>query len=198
MSSEQETREAVAAAKEAGVSAEGRDNMDKIRDLLFGSQVRDMEAGLARLEERLLREMGTIREEFRSRLETLESFVRTELETLSEQLGSEKDQRSEAVKDLAAELAGTVKAFDQKVRDLDKQSNAVAKDLRDQLHAQSKRLTDEAVKRQEEAIRAFQDTTNRIRAEYVDRSDLSRLFTQVAVRLNAALADSLFSGGEEK
>lgn len=172
--------------------------MEKIRDLLFGSQVRDIESSLARLEERLLREVSNARDEFRSRLDSLESFMRTELETLSNQLGSEKDQRTEAVKEVEADLESAVKSSDQKALDLDKKIQATAKDLRDQLLAQSKRLTDDAVKRQEDALKTLQDTANQIRADYVDRSDLSRLFTEVAVRLDAALADSLVSGAEDK
>ncbi len=192
-----ETKEAAVPEKEVRVAANGKESMEKIRDLLFGSQVRDVESSLARLEERLLRELTNARDEFRSRMDSLESFVRSELETLSKQLGSEKDERSESVKEVAEDLGSAVKTFDQKAVDLDSKIQAAAKDLRDQLHSQSKRLTDEALKRHEEALKTFQDSANQIRADYVDRSDLSRLFTEVAVRLDTALADSLVSEVED-
>ncbi len=39
-----------------GVAAQAGGNVDKIRDILFGSQMRDYETRFARLEESLLRE----------------------------------------------------------------------------------------------------------------------------------------------
>lgn len=204
MSREKETKETkeakgtAAPETDSRVSANGKESMEKIRDLLFGSQVRDVESSLNRVEERLLREVNDARDEFRSRMDSLESFVRGELETLSNQLASEKEQRSEEVKGVAADLESAMKTFDQKAVDLDKKIQTTAKELRDQIHSQSKRLTDEALKRHEHALTTFQDSANQIRTDYVHRSDLSRLFTEVAVRLDAALANSLVSEVEEK
>ncbi|MBM3300407.1 MAG: hypothetical protein FJY85_10670, partial [Deltaproteobacteria bacterium] len=47
---------------------EGRENLDKIRELLFGPQVRTFNQRFSRLEDRLVREMGDLRDEVRKRV----------------------------------------------------------------------------------------------------------------------------------
>ena len=69
--------------------------MDKIRDILFGSQMRDYDKRFTRLEERLSQDAITLREELKKRLDTLEAFVRQEGESLSQRLKNEKTERTE-------------------------------------------------------------------------------------------------------
>ena len=60
----------------------GGGNVDKIRDILFGSQMRDYESRFARLEETLVKENAEIRETNRRRFEQLEAFVRKEFDSI--------------------------------------------------------------------------------------------------------------------
>jgi len=50
-------------------------NVDKIRDILFGSQMRDYDKRFGRLEDRLIKDAESLREEMKKRFETLEAFV---------------------------------------------------------------------------------------------------------------------------
>ena len=50
-------------------------NVDKIRDILFGTQMRDFEKRFSRLEETVAKQMETMREDMTKRLDTLSSFV---------------------------------------------------------------------------------------------------------------------------
>ena len=77
-------RRSPAAAKHKGVSPahsqpEGAGNIDKIRDILFGSNMRDYEQRFSRLEEALKKESADLRDTTRRHLEALETFVHTEL-----------------------------------------------------------------------------------------------------------------------
>jgi len=71
----------------------GAGNVDKIRDILFGTQMRDYEQRFARLEETLLREAADLRESTRKRFDALESYMRKEFEALESRLKSERDER---------------------------------------------------------------------------------------------------------
>ena len=71
----------------------GAGNVDKIRDILFGTQMRDYEARFARLEETLVKETVEIRETNRRRFEQMEGFIKRELESLQTRLKSERDER---------------------------------------------------------------------------------------------------------
>src|ERR1700735_4587522 len=67
-------------------------NVDKIRDILFGSQMRDYEARFARLEETLIKETLEIRETNRRRFDQLETFIKREFETVQAKFKAERDE----------------------------------------------------------------------------------------------------------
>src|SRR5579863_8550038 len=73
----------------------GVENLDKVRDILFGSQIRDNERRFSRLEERVAKETADLREESRKRLESLDGYVRKELQSLLERVKGEQSQRAE-------------------------------------------------------------------------------------------------------
>jgi hypothetical protein len=66
--------------------AAGAGNLDKIRDILFGAQMRDYERRFFRLEERVTKEAHEAREDIRRRFDTLESFIKQELTALGDRL----------------------------------------------------------------------------------------------------------------
>ncbi|MEQ1728459.1 MAG: hypothetical protein ABL982_08755 [Vicinamibacterales bacterium] len=69
-------------------------SLDKVRDILFGNQMRDVERRFSRLEERLVKETADRKDEVRKRLDTLEAYVRGENESLEGQIKSERGDRS--------------------------------------------------------------------------------------------------------
>lgn len=76
-----------------GSDAEGvaGGNLDKVRDLLFGGQMRDYNRKFARLEERLTKETADLRDDVKQRLAGLEAYLKAEVESLSERLRSEQE-----------------------------------------------------------------------------------------------------------
>ena len=54
-------------------------SVDKIRDILFGTQIKSYEARFARLEESIARDLAEMKDAASRRFETLESFVRRKL-----------------------------------------------------------------------------------------------------------------------
>src|SRR5208283_6132020 len=65
-------------------------NVDKIRDILFGSQMREYEKRFTRLEEQVAKSLDGIREDVKRRLDSLEAFTQQEVESLSQRLKNEK------------------------------------------------------------------------------------------------------------
>ena len=51
-------------------------NLDKVRDLLFGGQMRDYDRRFARLEERLVKETTELRDDVKKRLGALEAYMK--------------------------------------------------------------------------------------------------------------------------
>ena len=65
--------------------------VDKIRDLLLGTQIRNYDQRFARLEDTLAREAAEMKESVRRRFESLEAAFKKETETLAARLKSERE-----------------------------------------------------------------------------------------------------------
>ncbi len=75
----------------------GGANLDKVRDILFGSQLREVERRFARLEERLVKDTNSLKDDVKKRLDALELYVRNETESLTGQIKSEHEDRVDSV-----------------------------------------------------------------------------------------------------
>lgn len=170
-------------------------NLDKVRDLIFGGQMRDYERKFARLEERLAKETTDLREEVRRRLTALETYMKTEVESLSERLRLEQDGRTSADKDLGRELRDTSQQLDQRISQLDDFVARGQRDLRQQLHAQHQELGDDIRSRVEDVLVRLAHEAQELRSDKTDRKALAALLTEMAMRLTAEVG-ALGSGDE--
>ena len=162
-------------------------NLDKVRDLLFGGQMRDYDRKFARLEERLVKETSELREEVKKRLGALESYMKSEVESLSDRLKAEQDSRSASAKDLARELRETAQQFEQKTSQLDDLVARTQRELRQQLHAQTQELAEDIRQRVEDVLARVAREAHDLRTEKADRGALAALLTEMAMRLTGEL-----------
>ena len=171
-------------AQLAVADAAGSGNLDKVRDILFGNQVREQEKRFTRLEERLVKECTNLRDETRERLESLEMYIQKEVESLTARLKTEQAERDTAVQELAQEIKTITKSLEKKIAQLEEQSTQSQRDLRQQILDQSKSLSDVIRQKYEEASAALEREAQELRIDKTDRSTLASLFTEMAMRLN--------------
>jgi hypothetical protein len=158
-------------------------NVDKIRDILFGSQMRDYDKRFGRLEDRLIKDAESLREEMKKRFETLEAFVQKELESLGVRLKTEKAERAEADKELGVTHRDAAKAFDKRLGSLDDQLTGDTAELRARILEQSKALTSEIAEKSREVKKLLDQEVEALRADKADREGLGDLFTEFGLRL---------------
>ncbi len=158
-------------------------NIDKIRDILFGSNMRDYEQRFARLEEALKKESSDLRDTTRRHLEALESFVHKELAALEVRLNTERDERSESHTRLAAELSSASSTIHRKIGDLENHEAQAKREIRNDLLQQSKELTDAIRAKGEELIALLERRAQELQHAKTDRAALAGLFNEVALRL---------------
>lgn len=171
-------------AKSLSASKSGGESLDKVRDILFGSQAREYEKRFARLEERLLNEASDLREDLKRRFDTLEAYIKKEIESLTGRLQAETDQRAESAKQVSAELKDTALAFERKTGQLGEHQTRSERELRDQILDQSKSISDEIRQKHEALTALLERSTSELRNEKTDRAALASLFMEVAMRLN--------------
>lgn len=159
-------------------------SVDKIREILFGIQMRDYEKRFARLEERLLKEASDLREETKHRFDSLELYIKHELEALGERVVAEQDSRVDSVEQLSKGVKETFRAVDKKTAQMDEHSARAQRELREQMLEQSKTLSNDLRQKYSELLAALEREATELRADKTDRSALAALFTEVAMRLN--------------
>lgn len=159
-------------------------SMEKVRDILFGTQMRDQERKLNQLDARLRRDTDALRDEVRKRLDVLEDYIREELETLSTRIKREEGSRTSADDNLAQQLDGAVKKLERRLSQLSDQSSEEQRGLRQQLLDQSRSLNDDLQRRFDEAISHIDQSIGKQRLQQVDRSTLSTMLMETAMRIS--------------
>ena len=169
--------------KPAGVEPD-MGNIDKIREILFGSNMREYDRRFSRVEEQLVKESHELREDTRKRFEALEAFVKAELAALIERLQAEQRTRDDAVSGLWRGVHESSQALSAKLGEAQEQTARAQSELRQQILSQSKDLNDEMRRRQDEVLALIQREVADLNHGKTDRSSLATLLTEMAMRLN--------------
>jgi uncharacterized protein YicC (UPF0701 family) len=157
--------------------------VDRIRDILFGSQMRDYDGRFQRLDERLAREAAELRNDVQKRIDALEGFFKGEIEAVRNRLGAEQSERAQHVEKLARDLADTARSLDAKINSLGEQSGRELQDLRQQLLNQANALTAEIREKHEHVQAGLARESEQIRNAMTGREALSEMLSEVALRL---------------
>ena len=167
----------------AGDPLAGGASLDKVREILFGVQMREYDKRFARLEDRLVKETADLKEDVRRRLAALEQYVKHEVEALGERLSAEHGERVEDARGLGEQLREAARSFEKKTAAMDDQSARAQRELRQQILEQQQRLTEEMQQRHHELLQALSRDAAELRDEKADRAALASLFTEMAMRL---------------
>lgn len=159
-------------------------NLEKIKDLLFGTQVREYEKRFNHLEERLSVECANLREETHRRFDVIEQYIHQQIESLNTALRTEQNQRDEAIRGLDENLKTIARLLEKKVTQLDEQTAQQQRELRQQLLEQAKTLNDEIQQRYQEVLATSERRVQELRAEKADRGALASLLREMAMHLN--------------
>ena len=160
-------------------------SLGKVRDILVGSQMRELDKKFSRLEERLVKECSDLRNETRKRLDTLENYIKEEADSLSFRAKNEQVKRDEAVKAINEEQRKLAESLEQKMDEIDEQASKTQRELRQQIFSQSQTLHDDIRQKYEEIVTLLERETYELKNEKTDRTHLAALFSELALRLNS-------------
>ena len=162
----------------------GAASLDKVRDILFGGQMRDVDRRFARLEERLLKETNDIKEDVKRRLDALERYVRQENESLAGQIKAEHDDRVGSDNRLDRDLKDATQALEKRISALDDQLAKSQRELRQLMLEQQQQLSADIRQKIDEVLAALAREAHELRTDKADRSALAAMLTEMAMRLN--------------
>ena len=89
-------------------------NLEKVRDLLFGENIRESERKFSSIENRVRKESNELRDETNKRFDSLENYIKTEILDLSEQLKRESETREDNFISLSNDIKEAGKTFEKK------------------------------------------------------------------------------------
>ncbi len=158
-------------------------NVDKIREILFGGQMRDYEQRFADLETRLTKNVELISSNFEKRMERLDTFARRELDKLAEQVKEERKARREEGKQGSKELKAVADQVETWCAELEEQIGGEAQELRGLLQEQSEELSGMIQDTHEQLSKNLTAEARNLEDGKLAREDLAALLTEVALRL---------------
>ncbi|ANO52469.1 hypothetical protein [Woeseia oceani] len=168
----------------ADATDEANANVDKIRDILFGGQMRDYEQRFTTLEKRLSQNIENVGKDLERRIERLDTFAKREIEKLSEQIKTERKDRIADSKQGSGELNEFSNQVESWFAEVEEKLTEEVKDIREAANEQNNELTALMRQTQEQLQASLDRQTGELSDSKVAREDLAALLTEVALRLN--------------
>lgn len=161
------------------------DQMNRVRELLFGKKTRQMESHMAKLEAKLAADHQHLREEVSERFEALETYLKSELKALFEVAQREEEARTEGDRDLDLRLQSANSSLLDQLTSLRKRLEQSDREHREELLAMRQKLSEDLRKRTEELEAELRLTSQSLSSGKTDRSTMAALLNDMALRLAA-------------
>lgn len=171
------------AAFDSLVDSPPQENLDRIRNILFGAQSRDYEQRLQKLEQRIGSEAAALRGEIEKRFDSLDNLVRKQMELIQEKLRSEHGERREGVTKLGDAIDTLGKSSERRSRQIEELVARVQRELRQELIEQVSSVSEELEKRHADIGKQIERETQALRAAKLDRAGLAHLLSDLVTRI---------------
>ena len=159
-------------------------DLEKVRDLLFGSEVRATRTRFSRVEDRLNSEVSRLRQEVTARFDAFEEKLTRELDEAQSRIDDERRARETAVHEVVDGLKNVAGGLEEKIGQLDESAtqerDALAEEttrLREELNRGLQTLRSGLLESREKALDEMHDRK-------ADRKVIAGLFAEFATRLS--------------
>ena len=177
------------------------ENVDRIREILFGAQMREYAQRFAQLEERLLRETSDLKGEVRRRLDSAEAYTKQEIESLADRQKAERTERTEVIDRISRNQSEETVALERRLVQSDEQLAKDLREIRQLMLERHRNLLDELT----QCVGRLEVLQNRrldeLHAGSVDRLALANLLSEVSMRIRGdfqvpGMEDMINAGAE--
>ena len=159
------------------------ESLDKVRDILFGGQMRAVESRLQGLEERIMREQAAMRSDFNKQLADFDASAKRDAQTLGERLVAERTKRTEDLKALSAEMKEALRSLEKRHVKLEELSGMADAEIRAQILQQSRAISAELERLSQRVTADLNREVTALRTDKTDVSAIVSVFSDMATRL---------------
>ncbi|MBL7000023.1 MAG: hypothetical protein ISR73_09210 [Gammaproteobacteria bacterium] len=160
-------------------------NVDKIRDILFGNQMRDYDRKFNQLEERIASDLSNLRKENALQIESLQTFLESEIEILGSKLSSEEKTRVNEMDNLDELISKNVRQIDQKISELGSTLDTQTRETNQKMLKQSQDFNTELASQIEQTRKRLDDYKQDLSSGKVDKSVLAEMLNTLALQINS-------------
>ena len=164
--------------------SEQPESLDQVRDILFGGQMRMVDARLRSLEERIALEQTTMRNELGRKITELEEASKKEFATHAERLSTERAKRADDLKALSVELKESLKNLERRHVKFEEATSLADSEVRDQLMKHSASFSAELSRTSERLTTELDRAASALRADKVDTTTLAATLNEMATKLS--------------
>ena len=161
------------------------ESLDQVRDILFGGQMRMVDARLQGLEARMQQEQASMRAEFTRELAEVDETTKKGIAQLGEQLATERTRRAEDLKALSADMKDLVKSLERGHQALEEAASQADAELRDHLVRQSAVQSADLARTAERLSNQLEQVSTKLQNEKLDTSALASGLTDFVSRLTS-------------
>ena len=164
-------------------TSEQPESLDQVRDILFGGQMRMVDARLRSLEERIALEQSTMRNELSRKITELEEASKKEFAAHAERLSTERAKRADDLKSLSVELKESLKNLERRHVKFEEATSLADSEVRDQLMKHSAAFSAELSRTSERLTTELDRAASALRADKVDTTTLVATLNEMATKL---------------
>lgn len=172
-------------AANGAASAPAPESIDQVRDLLFGGQMRMVDARLQSLDERMARETSAMRTEFERQITELDGSIKKELARQAERLAAERTKRADDLKALSSELKEALKSLEKRHVGLEETAGLADAELRDHLVKQGAAFTNELNRTSARLTSELDRIATTLKDDKLDSAVLISGLTELAGKISA-------------
>lgn len=165
-------------------------NLEKVRDILFGTQSREFEERCTQLEQRLLQESTNLKDQLTRSLEEIKGYVNSEVSRLTNQIQEEQAGRSHSVEEVGQVIKTMGSQLESRLSGLHDQTATQHEKLEGQLTQQKAELSEHQQQALTEMQSQFQEALKELKTDKTDRGVLSEMLMDVALRLKVGLKEA--------
>jgi len=170
-------------AGNAPAHSEQPESLDQVRDILFGGQMRMVDARLRSLEERIVLEQTTLRNDLSRKITELEEASKKEFAAHADRLSTERTKRADDLKALSAELKESLKNLERRHVKFEEATSLADSEVRDQLMKHSAAFSAELARTSDRLTTELDRAASSLRADKVDTTTLAATLTEMATKL---------------
>jgi hypothetical protein len=166
------------------------ESIEQVRDLLFGGQMRMVDARIQSLDERLAHETSAMRADFERQIGDLDGSMKKELARHAERLAAERTKRVEDLKTLNAELRESLKMLEKRHQSLEEAAGLADAELRDHLVKQAASFSNDLARTSDRISSELDRITTALQNEKLDSAAIVAGLTDLAGKLSGAAQPS--------